>query len=355
MTLTVGLIGCGGIAALHQAALRKTGVRVKWVCDLVEANAAPYAAAFGATATADYRRALADPEVQAVLVLTHSATHKTICLDAIAAGKAVICEKTLATNPDDALDIVLAAAKRGTLLYTAYMKRFLPAVQKAKELLPSLGTLFSTHVRVYQPWGDLWSVAPRDGFFHTPPGGTSDLIRRYGGGILVCGGSHILDLVGYFLGRPHRLHATLTVPEGRDYDLAAACLMETAHGPCFFEAVAHPLKRIGYLCDGWDERLELTGTRGRLEIFSPTWNEAAAKPSRLVHTDGTTGQSVEYRFAPLSPFIPELEFFFAHIARGEQGSQSRWTGYDVDELIAHIALSARLGRAVDIHWRGGPS
>lgn len=355
MPLTIGVIGCGGITRLHRPGLQQAGVRVKWTCDLVEDNATPYLTPLHAAYTADYRQVTGDPDVQVVLVLTHSSTHREICLSAIAAGKAVICEKTLATRAGDALEIVRAAEQKGTIFYTAYMKRFLPAVQKAKALFPALGTIIATHARVYQHWGNLWEENPKEGFFHTPPEGPSPLVKSYGGGILVCGGSHILDLIGYFLGRPHRVYATLNVPAGRDYDLSAACLLETPHGPCFFDAVAHPVGRIGYLYDGWDERIEITGTRGRIEIFSPSWDEAAVKPSLLVHHDGRTGQAVEHRFPAVSPFIPELSFFFDHIARGEQGSQSRWTGYDVDELIAHIQRSAVQGQAVDVHWQGGPA
>ena len=82
-----------------------------------------------------------------VFVLTTSSTHKVICSDAIRAGKAVVCEKTLATNPEDALDIVQLAREKATIFYTSYMKRFIPAVSKARELLPELGTIFSTHIR----------------------------------------------------------------------------------------------------------------------------------------------------------------------------------------------------------------
>ena len=43
---------------------------------------------------------------------TVSRAHKQICADAIAAGKAVICEKTLAENPEDAAEIGLTTEGR---------------------------------------------------------------------------------------------------------------------------------------------------------------------------------------------------------------------------------------------------
>jgi predicted dehydrogenase len=171
MNINAGIIGCGSISRFHFAALEKIGVNVRWVCDLNEQVARPYAQKFGAGYTPDYREILSDPQVNTVFVLTISSTHKAICMDAIQAGKAVICEKTLAENPDDALEIVKLAQRKGTIFYTSYMKRFIRAVEKAKALLPELGTIFSTYIRSYQPWGELWDGNPAEGFFHTPPGG----------------------------------------------------------------------------------------------------------------------------------------------------------------------------------------
>lgn len=351
MNINVAVIGCGMIARFHVDGLAQTGARVKWVCDLNEPAAAPHVARFGAAYTADYRRILEDPEVQAVFILTFSPSHKELCLAAIAAGKAVVCEKTLATNADDALAIVRAAEAKGTIFYTAYMKRFLPAVQKAKELLPAIGPLVSTHIRVRQPWGDVWSAMPATGMLHTPAGGRSQLVGKLGGGILVAGGSHILDLVCHFLGRPQRVFAQMHVPAPRDYDLLTTAHFATGNGPCLFEALMSPLTRTGFLRDGWDERLELTGIRGRLELFSPMWNQLDQKPSLLVHYDEATGTETEHRFPPTSAFTRQVAFFLDHIARGEQGPQSRLTGYDVDELIAHMTRSAQTGQALDLNWR----
>jgi len=351
MKAIAGVIGCGNISRFHFSGLEKADADVRWVCDISAERAQAWADKTGARATGDYREIVRDPRVNTVVVTALASTHKAICLDAIRAGKAVICEKTLAENADDALEIVRAAERRKTIFYTSYMKRFIPAVEQAKALLPSLGRILSTHIRAYQCWGDLWSRPPAEGFFHTPRGGQSAVRRNYGGGILVCGGSHILDLVCFFLGRPHRLYATMEQPKGRDYDLQACALLETAHGPVHYEALAHPLKTIGFLRDGWDERIEINGIGGRLEIYSAAWDQVESKASLLVHTDNATGRATEYRYAPCSPFDRAVAFFCANIRKGRQGAQSRLTGYDVDELIAHIARSAREHKALTVKWR----
>ncbi len=354
MKLNVGVIGCGNIARFHFDGLEQAGARIAWVCDVDAERARAVASRFNARCTQSYQDMLQDPEVDVVDIAAPSSLHLEAGLAAIEAGKAVICEKTLATNAEDALALVQRARDKGVILYTSYMKRFIPAVERLKELLPRIGQPMSASIRSYQQWGDLWSVTPQEGFFHTPPGGVSELVNRYGGGVLVCGGSHLLDLVNFVFGRPKRIYAQMHIPEGRDYDLTATAILDTPECPVHFEAVAHPLKHIGFLRDGWDERLEVSGTKGRLEFFSAAWDQFEHKASMLAHYDNETGASTEHRFAPCSPFARALAFFCENIARGEQGAQPATTGYDVDECIAAITRSAREGQAVDVTYRIEP-
>lgn len=351
MKLTAAVIGCGNISKFHFSGLEKAGAKIKWVCDLKKDSAQPWMDKFGAKYTADYMEIIKDSEVNVVNITPISKVHKAMCLAAIDAGKAVICEKTLTENARDSYKIIKKADEAGTIFYTSYMKRFLPAVEKGKELLPAIGKILSTSIRAFQPWGDMWSGNPAEGFAHTPPGGTSPLVKNYGGGVLVCGGSHVLDLVCFFLGRPKRLYAYMNIPEDRDYDLQAAALLETDNGPCHYETMMHPLDKLGYLKDGWDETIEITGTKGRITVYSPFWDKGDIKASLLVHFDEATGTATEYRFDPVSPFDRAISFFCKNIAKGKQGAQSKQTGYEVDELISHICKSAKTQKAVDIKWR----
>ena len=351
MSIRVGVIGCGNITKFHFDGLEEAGADIAWVCDLDEDTAQPWARKFDAKYTSDYMDIIRDESVRAVWVAPISKVHREMCLAAIEAGKAVVCEKTLAEGPDDALEIVTAAERKGTCFYTSYMKRFIPAVQKAKELMPQIGKVMSSTFRAHQCWGDLWSQNPAEGFAHTPPGGTSVLVQRYGGGILVCGGSHILDLIGHFMGRPRRLAATMHIPEDRDYDLRASAIMETENGNVFFEALSHPLGKIGFLRDGWDEWIQISGTAGRLDIYSSQWNNPTNKASLLVHYDNATGNSTEYLFDAVSPFSLAVAHFCSQIEKGEQGPQSRVTGYDVDELIDCIKQSSQSGKMLNVNYR----
>jgi predicted dehydrogenase len=352
MSITIGVIGCGNIARFHFDGLEKAGARIAWVCDLREEATAPWAERFGARATCDYREILSDPAVQAVDVTTISRAHKAICLDAIAAEKSIICEKTLAENPEDAAEIVSAARKKGVILYTSYMKRYLPAAQKMKELVPSLGRIFSTHIRAYQNWGDQWGPNPASGAGHTPPGGMSGVRANYGGGILVCGGSHLFDLILYLLGRPTRLYCNMFVPDDRDYDLRASALLETPdQGVIHYDCLVHAHHKAGFQRDGWDEQVEIIGAKGRLHLYTSQWDAPETKSPALIHYDGVTNTTNEYRFAPESPFARALATYCDGIARGKQFGQSDLTGYEVDELISVMQKSAASGQPQQVTYR----
>ena len=354
MKIKAGVIGCGYISQFHFAGLAAAGAEVAWVCDFNEAAARPWADKFNARYAAHHAEVLADPTVDVIFVLTHSRFHKVICLEAIEAGKAVICEKTLAENADDALAIVSAAKSRDTVFYTSYMKRFIPAVEKARELLPACGKILATHVRAYQVWGDCWNPNLTAEWFSQPADGSPSIpVGKYGGGILVMGGSHMLDLICFLLGRPQRVYAAWETMPGRDHDEHTSVLLETGHGRVHLDLLCHPFTKTGFLRDGWDEQVEIIGDRGTLHLYSATWNQGDIKPSLLVHHDRATGNTTEHRFDPISPFTSAVQFFLNNVEAKTQGAQSKFTGYDVDELIGTIARSARERCALDVDYRIG--
>ena len=351
MTITAGVIGCGAISEFHFSGLAKYGARVKKVCDLSREAVKKRAVGFDAEHTDNYMDIINDSDIDVVFVLVFSPLHKNVCRAAIEAGKAVICEKTLTTNAADSAELVSLAKEYGVIFYTSYMKRFFPAVQKMREIIPLLGTLITTHARVYQYWGNLWKAVPDEGFFAVDKG-ESQVVHKFGGGILTCGGSHILDMLLYLLGRPDGLLGSVYYPDGADYDLRSSAIMETAkNGVIHFDAVGHPLSTIGFLHDGWDERIEINGVQGKLEVLFPEWNKFTVKSPRLIYYNAQTRETVQYDYDPVSPFELAVDFFLSNIEKGVQGDQSILTGYEVDELIESILISSKQKRYMEIAWK----
>ena len=339
-----GIVGCGGIARFHFNGLEKAGAEVVHIADLSPEAAKSYVDRFDARYSENYADLLADPEVTAVSVLTNSGYHREICLAALASGKDIICEKTMTNDVDEATKLVRAVQTSDRLFFTAYMKRFFPASQKLRELLPSLGQLFSAQVRTYQPWGDLYSPGAN------PPGWA---IEKYGGAVMKCAASHLLDLTLSLLDRPQRLYAHVDyVPDTR-FDRKATALLEYDTGLVVsFESATHPLKKIGYERNGWDEFVQINGVDGRLDLSIVMWDHPENNASLLTHYDNRTGTSTEFRFDALNSFDVEIAHFDACLEKREQGSPNVVDGFNVDYLIENMARSSREKTAIQLDWCG---
>lgn len=344
----VGIIGCGTIAKFHYEGYERAGAKVIHVCDVNLDAARRVADRYGARASEDWRAVMDDPEVDLVSIATFSALHKEISMAAISAGKGVVCEKTLTDSAQTSAELAKAADKAGTFFASAYMKRFFPAVAQAKSMLVDMGRIISIHARTWQPWDIWWDDQLPEYAFQHP----SDLVRKNGGGVLVCGGSHILDLLHYLAGRPTKVCGQVYVRDGLDFDTQAnAMLWLQDGGLAHFEACWHPLKFAGYERNGWDERLEINTVKGRIDLYTVLWNQPTNNGALLVHQDAATGQTTEYRYAAINPFDAEMAEMVRRFESGEPGFPSAWDGYVVDELIAHICDSSATQRMLPVVWK----
>ena len=131
----IGIIGCGGIAnQKHLPSLKTQKDRVDLVafCDLIVERAEKAAKEYGtpdAKVYTDYNELLADPEIDAVNVLTPNVAHCPITVAAFKAGKHVICEKPMAHNPEAAKEMIDAWKASGKKFTIGYQNRFRPEVQ----------------------------------------------------------------------------------------------------------------------------------------------------------------------------------------------------------------------------------
>jgi predicted dehydrogenase len=75
----------------------------------------------------------ASPEVDAVLVTTPNSAHLADVLDAVDAGKPVLCEKPLGMNADECRQMVKAARHKGVLFGVAHVFRFNESVRELRE------------------------------------------------------------------------------------------------------------------------------------------------------------------------------------------------------------------------------
>ena len=94
----VALIGAGRMARVHARNVGLAGGRLITVFDVISQAALSLARETGAIAAGDIKEAIDHPDVDAVLVVSSSNTHVDCILQAVEAGKPVMCEKPLAPS-----------------------------------------------------------------------------------------------------------------------------------------------------------------------------------------------------------------------------------------------------------------
>ncbi len=347
----VAIIGCGNISRFHGDGYERAGAQIAYACDMQQEAAQRTAERYHAIPCTDYRIVLNDPSVDLVSITTVASAHRKLCIEAMEAGKGVICEKTLSDNPKDSAEIARTADRTGRFCATAYMKRYFPALQQARALLDEMGDIISVHARSWQPW-DMWN-GPLDPWFLTRP---SEVTRRYGGGVLVCAGSHILDLIHWLCGRPSSVCGRLFSREDMDFDMQASAMLWLERGGVVqFEACWHPLRYAGYERNGWDERIEVNTVSGRLDIYTVKWDEPEHNGALLVHQDAASGRVTEYRYPAVNPFHLQITALLQAFTQGGAPSPSAWDGYVVDAIIDAVTRSAHTEQRLPIVWEDRPN
>ena len=192
-TVKVGIIGCGGIAnAKHMPSLHKLqNVELVAFCDIIPERAEAAKAKYGtpdAKTYTDYKELLKDESIEVVHVLTPNRSHADITIDALHAGKHVMCEKPMAKTAADAKRMVEAAKETGKKLTIGYQHRHKTASQYAKQYIDrgDLGEIY---------YANCYAIRRRG----TPNWGVFLNEYEQGGGPIIDIATHSLDLTLYLM------------------------------------------------------------------------------------------------------------------------------------------------------------
>lgn len=199
--MKIGVIGCGTIANYRHipAYMQNEEAEIKYFCDIIPERAQEAVEKYGCgIAVTDYREVLADPEVVAISVCTPNNVHAQISIDAMRAGKEVLCEKPAARTYAEALEMQKVQHETGRILNIGVCNRFHNGVNKLKSLIDE-GVL-----------GDVFHVYVSFRCYRSIPGLGGDFTTKAvaGGGALIDWGIHFLDIVMYCCGDPKPLTVT---------------------------------------------------------------------------------------------------------------------------------------------------
>ena len=206
----IAIIGTGGMGNAHAQEYQKIkNCKVVAVCDVAAGRAAAFAEKYKVKQHyTNFADLLDGAEIDAVSIVTPDSTHAQLSLQAMAAGKHVLCEKPLATNYPDALKMARAAARKGVINMINFSYRNSSAIQKAAAIIASgdLGQVVHVHGSYLQSWlsSKVW------GDWKTTPAWLWRLSSAHGSrGVLGDVGVHLLDFATFPVGPARTIEAKL--------------------------------------------------------------------------------------------------------------------------------------------------
>ena len=285
--LGIGLIGSGFIGKVHALAYRAAPAvfdlsrtpRLEMLADVDGTTAAEAAADLGfARSTGDWRTLATDPRVDIVDITAPNHLHEEMALAAIAAGKAVYCEKPLAPTAEGSARMVAAAESAGirTMVGFNYLKN--PIAGTAKDIIAAgeFGDVFGYrgwHFEDYMHDPDTlvnaWRLDPATG-----DGVTSDL------------GSHAISMARYLVGDIAEVSAQRTVVKrtravGEEGNLLPVSVPDTVAALVRFETGATGTLEASWMAAGHKHTIavEVFGTKGTLAFDYERLNELRIYPA----------------------------------------------------------------------------
>jgi len=154
--VSTAIIGTGFMGRVHAEQIRRLGfVDIAGVAGVNAAEAAAFGQSMGIErTTGDYKELLADPAIQAVHVLTPNALHYPVSMDALHAGKAVLCEKPLAVSAKEASNMLKLAEKKNLVHAVNHNLRYYPLVQHIRQYIAAgeLGEVLHVQGTYSQDW-----------------------------------------------------------------------------------------------------------------------------------------------------------------------------------------------------------
>lgn len=217
-----------------------------------------------------YAGLVADPEVDVIYVATPHPSHREDTLVALAAGKAVLCEKPFAVDSGSARDMAAAARSSGAFLMEAMWTRFLPHMTYLKELVSSGGL------------GEVVTVTAEHGQGFAEDASHRLFAPDLGGGALLDLGIYPVSFACWMLGTPVSVTA-VSDPAFTGVDGQTSAVLRFAGGA---HAVVTTTLRART-----ENAAAVSGTRGRV-VVEPTFYA----PSAIVETLGD-GAPIRREFA----------------------------------------------------------
>ena len=343
------ILGTGGIAARHAEHFGTIpNVRVVAAVDTNIERAKAFARQYAIPATfADLGQAIGWGEFDAAVNSTPDAVHKRTTMELLAAGKPVFCEKPLAVDYPDALEMTEAAEAAGLVNMVNLTYRNAHATQMARRLVDEgrIGTIRHFEASYLQSW----LTANHWGDWRTDERWLWRLSSGHGSkGVLGDIGIHILDFVAFGTGLDFAaLQArmkTYDKAEGGAIDSYRLDVNDSVAMTVEMRGGALGVVHMSRYATGWanDLNLSIFGETGALRIWA---NQLESRLETCLGADIHTQRWTRVE----CPATPRNEHRFAMaLMSGENGQPSFRHAAGIQKLLDLCFVSDREGRMLAV-------
>jgi len=211
-----------------------------------------------------YEELLADPEIEAIYNPLPNHLHVPWSIRAAEAGKHVLCEKPIALNVGETLELMRARDRMGVKIGEAFMVKTHPQWLRVRELVQG-GAI-----------GQLKAIITIFSYFNRDPQNVRHKPEWGGGGLLDIGSYPITLSRWLFNEEPWRVTGALEVDPDFGTDRLASGILEFSDGQSVFACGTQT---------NYYQRMELLGTTGRLAVEIP-FNAPNDRPTQVTVADG---------------------------------------------------------------------
>ncbi|MBA1228750.1 Gfo/Idh/MocA family oxidoreductase [Pseudomonas viridiflava] len=346
----IGLIGTGFMGRAHALAFGNANAALDLparlslvaLADADATRAAQCAQAWGFDRShADWQQLIEDPQVHIVAITTPNHLHFPMAMAAIAAGKAVYCEKPLAVSLAQADQMRRSAKVAGVVTQVGYNYQHNPMIGLARDMINAgeLGDIISFQGEFSE---DFMADAQSPWSWRCEAG--------HAGGALADLGSHLLAMARYLLGDIEAVCADVsTVHRQRpvsagSHELRDIAVDDQTHALLRFANGARGTFSSSWLKHGYKNHLgfEISGTKGTLAFDQERLNELR------LYRPGAPGRDGFQRLLA-GPSLPDYAAFCP--APGHQLGYNELKALEVQALVLSMCGQGRRGPDFEEAWQ----
>lgn len=194
--IRVGVIGCGKIAQVRHFPEyeRNPNAEIYGVFDIDRERACKMAGKYSAKVYDSYEELLGDKNIEAVSICTANFSHCQITIEALKAGKHVLCEKPMAISYEECRKMVETAKETGKFLMIGHNQRFTDTHREARKLIleGEIGRIISFKSSFGHSGPENWAIDNKNVWFFDK--------RTAAFGAMADLGIHKTDLVQFLTG-----------------------------------------------------------------------------------------------------------------------------------------------------------